>query len=48
MESAATLEVNPVTKKLVQAKTKYNARVTDMAMNVITRWAKANGITVDS
>jgi hypothetical protein len=46
-ESAATLEVHPATKRLIQAKAKCNAGVTDPAMNVITQWAKDSGITVD-
>jgi hypothetical protein len=47
IESVATLEVNTLTKTLVQAKGKYNAKVTDETMNLITQWAKANKITID-
>jgi hypothetical protein len=46
-ESVATLEVNTITKTLVQARGKYNYRVTDETMEIITLWTKANGITID-
>jgi hypothetical protein len=46
-ESAATIEVHPADRRIIQAKAKYNGSVTEKAMNVIAQWAKANGITAD-
>jgi hypothetical protein len=45
-DSIATLEVNMKDRTLVQAKGKYNSRVTGAMMNVITRWAQANRIRI--
>jgi hypothetical protein len=47
IESMATLEVNRITKTLVQARGKHNYKVTDETMDILTLWAKENGITVD-
>jgi hypothetical protein len=45
-DSIATLEVDIKTKALIQAKGKCNSKVTDKTMNVITRWARENGIKI--
>jgi hypothetical protein len=46
IEKAATLEVHQSNRTLVQAKGKCNSGLTPKTMNIVTRWAAANRITV--
>jgi hypothetical protein len=46
IEKAATLEVHQLNRTLVQAKGKCNSALTPKTMNIVTRWAAANRITV--
>ena len=46
IDKAATVEVHIANREVVQAKGKCNTAITPKTMNVLTRWAQANRLTV--